>query len=170
MTLSTTPFTIGFEEEYFLVDPVTRDLATGVQKAVIEDCTGSLDSEVGGIVPEFLRSQVEVGTSVCRSMAEAREKLSALRRAVAVAARNNGVEPLAASTHPIADWHRQDHTDKQYLAAEHKSEVLVEVHISQSVAQTLISNDFEHHQKLGSASSQDNRNIGAAILSILSHP
>ena len=46
-------------------------------------------------------------------MAEAREKLSALRRAVAVAARNNGVEPLAASTHPIADWHRQDHTDKQ---------------------------------------------------------
>ena len=113
MTLSTPPFTIGIEEEYFLVDPVTRDLATGVQQAVIEDCTDSLDSEVGGIVPEFLRSQVEVGTAVCRSMAEVREKLSALRRAVAGAARNNGVELLAASTHPIADWNKQDHTDKE---------------------------------------------------------
>ena len=57
-----------------------------------------------------------------------------------------------------------------HLAAEHKSEVLVEVHMSQSVAQTLISDDFEHHQKLGGTPSQDNRNIGAAILSILSRP
>jgi len=106
-------FTIGIEEEYHLVDPRTRELATGVQPVIIEDCLAELGPDVGNVVPEFLTSQIEVGTAVCRSIAEAREKLSALRLAVARAARQHGAEPMAASTHPIADWRKATHTDKE---------------------------------------------------------
>jgi len=107
------PFSVGIEEEYHLVDPVTRDLASGVQQPVIEECLANLDADVGNVVPEFLRSQVEIGTAVCHSIAEVREKLSALRLAVAQAARKHGTEPVAASTHPFADWNKQIHTDKE---------------------------------------------------------
>ncbi len=106
-------FTVGIEEEYHLIDPVTRELATGVQPVIIEDCLAELGTDVGNVVPEFLTSQIEVGTAVCRSIAEAREKLGALRLAVSKAARQHDALPMAASTHPIADWRKATHTDKE---------------------------------------------------------
>jgi carboxylate-amine ligase len=43
---------------------------------------------------------------------EARADLAQLRRAVADAAGEFGYAPIAASTHPFADWRRQTHTKK----------------------------------------------------------
>ena len=108
-------FTIGIEEEYLLVDPETRQLTadTGVQEAVINEVLKEVDESVGFATPEFLKAQVEVGTAVCHSIKEAREKLVLMRGAVARAARNHGLAPIAASTHPTANWQQLQHTDKE---------------------------------------------------------
>ena len=65
------------------------------------------------VTPEFLKAQVEVGTAVCHSIREVREKLAHLRKAVTTAARNQGLAAIAASTHPTAHWAKVQHTDKE---------------------------------------------------------
>ncbi|MEZ5839437.1 MAG: carboxylate-amine ligase [Hyphomicrobiales bacterium] len=102
-------FTLGIEEEYLLIDNETRDLASDPPKALMAECEARLPSQVS---PEFLRCQIEIGTPVCHSIAEARHQLARLRRTIADVAGEHGLSPLAVSTHPFADWERQHHTDK----------------------------------------------------------
>ncbi len=61
MSRSEPPFTIGIEEEYLLVDPETRDLAIDVPAALMAECERRLEEQVS---PEFLQSQIEIGTRV----------------------------------------------------------------------------------------------------------
>lgn len=102
------PFTLGIEEEYLLVDPDTGDLAPApdAMMAAGRDALGDAFS------PEFLRCQVEVGTPVSATIAEARDHLAHLRRTVAAIAGEYGLAPIAASCHPFGDWREQHHTDK----------------------------------------------------------
>ena len=102
-------FTVGIEEEYLLVDRETRDLATEPPESMLTDCQALLR---GQVCAEFLRSQIEVGTRVCETVAEARADLSYLRATVAEIAEKYGFAPIAASTHPFAHWGEQRHTDK----------------------------------------------------------
>ncbi len=106
-------FTIGIEEEYLLVDPATGELADDPPGDVLRECEASIDESVGLVRPEFLRAQVEVGTAVCHSIAEVREKLARMRLAVAEVAGRYGLAPVAVSTHPSAVWTAQQHTDKE---------------------------------------------------------
>jgi carboxylate-amine ligase len=108
----TFPLTIGIEEEYLLVDPESRDLVVDPPDAILQDCEGLVGDGGGMVSPEFLRAQIEVGTPVCRSIAEARERITHLRASVAEAAEGHGLKPIAASTHPFAEWSIQRHTDK----------------------------------------------------------
>ncbi len=103
-------FTVGIEEEYLLVDRKTRDLCAEPPPAMMAECEKRLTDQVS---PEFLRAQIEVGTRVCRSISEARADLSRLRATVADVAALHGLAPIAAATHPFADWHDQKHTDKE---------------------------------------------------------
>ncbi len=103
-------FTVGIEEEYLLIDPETRDLADDPPAGILEECKKRLGDQV---TPEFLRSQIEVGTKVCASIAEAREELRALRRCIRDIARDHGLAMIASSTHPSADWDMQLHTEKE---------------------------------------------------------
>jgi len=93
-------FTFGIEEEYHLVDLRSRDLVAAPQ-ALMDALATRLGERVS---PEFLRSQVEVGTSVCRSFQEARGELGRLRRAVASLAGEYGIAPMAVGTPPIGRW------------------------------------------------------------------
>lgn len=102
-------FTVGIEEEYLLVDRETRDLATEPPESMMTDCQALLR---GQVCAEFLRSQIEVATRVCETVAEARADLSYLRGTVAEIAEKYGFAPIAASTHPFAHWGEQRHTDK----------------------------------------------------------
>ncbi len=106
-------FTIGIEEEYLLVDPQTGVLADEPTEEILSDCAAGVDEDIGLVVPEFLRAQVEVGTAVCGSIKEVRSKLALLRRSVADAARKHGLATIAASTHPFAEWSDLHHTDKE---------------------------------------------------------
>ena len=111
MTSKEPSFTIGIEEEYLLVDRETRELATDVPPDLVEEC-GKRVKE-GQVTPEFLQSQIEVGTRVCATVKEAGEELGYLRRLVAEVAEEYGFAPIAVSTHPFADWEQQKHTDKE---------------------------------------------------------
>ena len=104
------PFTIGIEEEYLLVDPASRNLIREAPEGLLAECQRRLGEQV---TPEFLQSQIEVGTRVCRSVAEARAELSKLRRTVAGVAKEHGLAMIAASTHPLAIWGEQQMTAKE---------------------------------------------------------
>lgn len=114
MGISEPGFTIGIEEEYLLVDRETRDLAGDHCGAIIEACTARCDGQVG---PELLKPQIEVGTRVCASIAEAYENLAHLRSTVAACAAEYGLAPIAASTHPFATWSAQTHTQRERYQA-----------------------------------------------------
>jgi len=105
-------FTIGIEEEYLLVDPESRDLVSDPPHGLLEECQHAVPPDIGNVAPEFLRAQLEVDTPVCRSIAECREKLSALRGFASQTAEKHGLRIIAASTHPFAEWTEQLHTDK----------------------------------------------------------
>ncbi len=101
-------FTLGIEEEYLLVDLDTLELAAAPQ-ALMDECRAELADQVS---PEFLQCQIEVGTRVCPDIAAARDDLRRLRASVARHARAHNLAPIAAACHPIADWKKQHHTDK----------------------------------------------------------
>jgi len=101
-------FTIGIEEEYLIVDIETRELVQDLPDGLMADCMEILKGQVS---PEFLRSQIEIGTKVCKNVQEVRDDLKRLRRAVADVCMEYGLAPIASSTHPSADWWEQRHTD-----------------------------------------------------------
>lgn len=102
-------FTVGIEEEYLLVDKQTRDLVE-LPGELMARCESALGNQVA---TEFLRSQIEVGTRVCATIDDARKDLGRLRGEIARIANDFGMAPIAASTHPFAQWTKQHHTDKQ---------------------------------------------------------
>ncbi len=104
MTVREPTFTLGIEEEYLLVDRTTLDLVSDPPESILTECQRLTSKQIS---PEFLRSQIEVGTRVCRTVAEAREDLQRLRRVVVEVAGNEGLAPIAASTHPFALWTEQ---------------------------------------------------------------
>lgn len=110
MTVKDPSFTIGIEEEYLLVDQDTRNLVQEKPPALFKKLEESLRDQVS---PEFLRSQIEIGTRVCKSVQEARDELVHLRATVGRLAEEFGLAPIAASTHPFAHWQQQQHTDKE---------------------------------------------------------
>ena len=102
-------FTLGVEEEYLLVDRDSLDLVAAPESLMTE-CVEELQGQVS---PEFLQCQIEVGTRVCKTVAEAGADLARLRSVIARLAGRHGLAPLAVSCHPFADWHKQHFTDKQ---------------------------------------------------------
>ncbi|MBT5457818.1 MAG: carboxylate-amine ligase, partial [Rhodospirillaceae bacterium] len=116
-------FSIGVEEEYLLVDCATRDLVSDPPQAMLDECVAQLGTQV---TPEFMRAQIEVGTKVCASIAEVRADLKRLRRTLSEIAGRYGCAPIAASTHPFANWQSQKHTDKErYNALAEDMQVVV---------------------------------------------
>ncbi len=103
-------FTIGVEEEYLLVDKATRKLASLPPPELFKACEAALE---GSVSPEFLRCQIEVGTHVCETMSEVRAELAHFRKTIAREAAAFNLAPIAASTHPFAEWTDQAHTDKE---------------------------------------------------------
>ena len=103
-------FTLGVEEEYLLVDKETRGLAIDPPKTLLSECEEILG---GQVTTELLRSQIEVGTKVCRNITEVREDLGKLRRTIIDVAGRHGLAPIASSTHPFSRWAEQKHTRKE---------------------------------------------------------
>lgn len=98
------PFSLGLEEELFVVDPDEgRLLNAGAE--VIERL-GELDR--GAVKNELHRSQIELITGVCTSVEEAVAELCDLRAKVLA----TGVGLIASGTHPTAREGDSEITDK----------------------------------------------------------
>ncbi|HEC22138.1 MAG TPA: carboxylate-amine ligase [Chloroflexi bacterium] len=106
--LRSTPLTIGIEEEYQIIDPETRELTSYVQQFLNE---GRVLGDQ--IKQEFLQSQVEVGSRICRSVKEAREEIRRLRSTLCAIADKAGLKLAAAGTHPFSHWADQVISDSE---------------------------------------------------------
>src|SRR5579871_1015517 len=105
-------FTIGIEEEYQTVDPSSRDLRSHIHAEMIEKGKMLLQERVKA---EMHASVVEVGTSVCKNIKEAKEEVKKLRRDMVRLAKENGLRLASAATHPFGDWRVQEiHPDERY--------------------------------------------------------
>jgi len=105
-------FTIGIEEEYQTIDPVTRDLRSHIHAEMIAKGKLLLEERVK---PEMHQSVVEVGTRVCKTIKEAKDEIKKLRRDMVSLARQNGLRLASAATHPFADWRAQEiYPDERY--------------------------------------------------------
>ena len=101
--------TIGIEEEYLLVDLESRDLCADPPAEFMDTCRDALGDRV---MPEFLRCQIEVGTPVCATVAEAGRELAHFRRTISEVGSRYNIGLLAASTHPFGEWSEQITTDR----------------------------------------------------------
>lgn len=97
--------TIGIEEEYQIIDPVTRELRSYITEILKGDHV--IMSEVK---PELHQSMVEVGSKVCRHPSELRAELVRLRGGVIDIAARGGLRVAAAGTHPFSCWTKQEIT------------------------------------------------------------
>ena len=97
--------TLGIEEEYQIVDPETGELKSFITQ-ILEH--GRITVE--DIKPELHQSVVEVGSTVCQTAADIRSEIVRLRRAVMELAAKDGLEILAAGTHPFSSWMDQEIT------------------------------------------------------------
>ena len=94
--------TLGVEEEFFLVDPESRDLLADPDPQIFETCKANQGPHK--VVHEFLRSQIEISTRVCSSVSDVRTALLESRQVMIEGAGQYGAAVLATSTHPFAAW------------------------------------------------------------------
>ena len=103
--------TLGIEEEFFLVDPDSRDVIAKPDPAIFE--TSSRAAGEHKAVAELLRSQIETNTRGCEYMAELRTALTQTRRLVVESAERHGARAMATSMHPFAEWSAQSPTPRE---------------------------------------------------------
>ncbi|MDR3704154.1 MAG: carboxylate-amine ligase [Candidatus Sulfopaludibacter sp.] len=113
MSINTPPsLSIGIEEEYQTVDPVTRDLKSHIHAEIVQKGKSLLAERVK---PEMHQSVVEIGTGVCKNIQEAKEEIRDIRRQIVGLARENGLRLAAGGTHPFAQWREQEiYPDDRY--------------------------------------------------------
>ena len=97
-------FTLGIEEEFQTVDPVTRDLRSHVHTEIISKGKTQLRERIR---PEMHQSVVEVGTGICKNIKEAKAEVFELRHNMIKLAEEHDLRLAAAGTHPFADWTTQ---------------------------------------------------------------
>jgi carboxylate-amine ligase len=92
------PFTIGVEEEFQLVDPLTRELAPAIEAVI-----GAAPNGSERIARELFQDCVEMRSPVFSNVGALASRLPALRREAAKAAQAAGVGLAASGLHPISD-------------------------------------------------------------------
>ncbi len=112
-------WTMGVEEEYQIIDPSTRSLAADAER-MLSSVESSLSTNIQ-VQPEMQRSQIEIATPVCKSLAEVRNALTHARQIVIAAAARIDRQIAAAGTHPFSHWKDQPITsNERYRQIEEK--------------------------------------------------
>ncbi len=93
-------FTLGVEEEFQIIDPETRELRSHVQE-ILEEGKLVLKERVK---PEMHQSVIEIGTGICKNIAEVRQDVGEMRTEIIRLARKNGMKVASAGTHPFSNW------------------------------------------------------------------
>ena len=93
-------FTLGVEEEFQILDPETRELRSHVQE-ILDEGKILLKERVK---PEMHQSVIEIGTGICKNIAEVRQDVGEMRTEIIRLARKNGMRVASAGTHPFSNW------------------------------------------------------------------
>ncbi|HEX7252719.1 MAG TPA: glutamate-cysteine ligase family protein, partial [Thermoanaerobaculia bacterium] len=80
-------FTLGVEEEFQIIDPETRELRSHVQE-LLEAGKVSLKERVR---PEMHQSVVEIGSGICKDIAEVRRDVGEMRSEIVSLAHRQGM-------------------------------------------------------------------------------
>jgi len=119
----TPSFSLGIEEEYQIIDPVTGELKSYITQLLD---AGKLTMKEQ-VKAELHQSIVEVGTSVCNTPAEIKLEIARLRRGVMELAARNGLKIAAAGTHPFSSWVTQDITPyERYIGVREDMQMLAQ--------------------------------------------
>ena len=119
MSSQTETFTLGVEEEYQIIDPVTYELSSA-SGALLPTAQRVLGEKAQ---PELQLSQVEAATPVCQNLQNVRRELVHMRRQMIEAATRQERYLAAAGTHPFSHWKSQRITPKeryQEIAADYQ--------------------------------------------------
>ena len=107
-------FTLGLEEEYLVVDKESGELIIDPPKTLMRDCKKRLKNQVK---PEFLKSQIEVGTKICGNIKDLKKNLIFLRKNISNILGKYNLAPVAVSIHPFSGWEDQKHNEKRRYSA-----------------------------------------------------
>ena len=98
--------TIGVEEEYQIID------SSGALHSHIDTLLARAAPKLGDKVKrEMMQSVVEVGTTICENVDEARDQLRDMRQTLADLLQPEGLRIACAGTHPFSLWQDQQITD-----------------------------------------------------------
>lgn len=104
MAKKSTALTVGLEEELFLVEKNTGNLASNWPSEFSQLCCQKYPDQ---IIHEFLACQVELITKPHAQISELENEYLQLRNHLSFAAAQYDMAILAASTHPYAHWTEQ---------------------------------------------------------------
>lgn len=147
------PLTLGIEEEFQIINPATRDLDASISELMEVDA--QLENQLN-LKPEFMQSQVEVGSHVCQDIKEIRQEIVRMRRMVIKIAQERDLAIIAASTHPFAKWHKQSIT-----SGTRYREMLDDL---QGVARSLLIFGMHVHVGFGHKENLRNKNLMIEIM------
>jgi glutamate---cysteine ligase / carboxylate-amine ligase len=108
MSSHMSPWTIGVEEEFQIIDPSTRELSSNTQRILSFIETDQQER----VDVELLSSQIETATPVCQTLAQVRSAIITERRTIITAAAKANSWIAASGTHPFSHWHDQQITNK----------------------------------------------------------
>ena len=100
-------FTLGVEEEYMVIDPISKELTSHEQRIVVEGQKIRKDK----VKAEMHQAVVEVGTDICNNIEEAHKDVTSLRNIVSNIAGDLNLWVGASGTHPFSHWQNQLITD-----------------------------------------------------------
>jgi carboxylate-amine ligase len=103
------PYTVGVEEEYMLLDPVTLDLAQRADTVLEAEHEGEFTARTAC---EIFQSQIEGQTPICATVGDAAAELQRLRRHLEGVVEEQGLVLASAGTHPFARYEDQLLTDR----------------------------------------------------------
>jgi carboxylate-amine ligase len=100
--------TIGVEEEYQIID------ASGQLHSHIDTLLAAATPKLGDKVKrEMMQSVVEVGTTICQDVDEARQQLAEMRGTLSELLKPEGLRIACAGTHPFSRWEEQQITQHE---------------------------------------------------------
>lgn len=93
--------TLGIEEEYQIIDPVTREMTSFITQFIDDGKVIMVERE---LKPELHQSMVELGTPVCETVPHLHEELVRQRSFICDLAEQKGLAVVAAATHPFSRY------------------------------------------------------------------
>jgi glutamate---cysteine ligase / carboxylate-amine ligase len=110
---ASTDFTVGLEEEFALLDPVTLEMVPRFEE--LRDAAAQEDPSLHAqITGELISSEIEIVSGRGDDLHDAIARQRDLRRRLFMLARSRGIALGATATHPWADYREQHNIDTEH--------------------------------------------------------